>query len=111
MVQILKKCTHFMWMNEYVEKLQFEGKMNGEELMGASELMVSNFRRASPVDEQVAANVPANDLFAAELKTLNGKMSQIIDLKKKANLMAGAFYASMIFMGLLFLVFNYSSKR
>ena len=51
-VQILKKCTHFMWMNEYIEKLQFEGKMNGEELMGASEL-VSNFRRALPVDEQV----------------------------------------------------------
>jgi hypothetical protein len=38
-VWILKKCTFFMWIEDYIEKLQLDGMIKGARMMGASEQM------------------------------------------------------------------------
>ena len=78
----------FMWLDVLMIK--------GIGLMGdPEELMVW--------DEQAAA-------IRAELKKMNDNLSKIIDLKKQENYMIGAFFASMIFIELLFLVMNHGGN-
>ena len=95
--QVLKKCGHFEWLDEYVERLKLEGSTPTQEL---------NF----PV-EQAPNLTDITDLMMhsaelkCELKKIGKQLKHLIDLKQQANMMAGAFYGCVIAMGLFYLMF------
>jgi hypothetical protein len=102
----MKKCTFFMWIEDYIEKLHSNGMLKGAKMMGASqEMVMSNWDKQAVA---CRANVPATlDMVAAELKKINYNLSKIVDLKKQDNYIVAAFCACMLIIGLIFLVMSF----
>jgi hypothetical protein len=86
-----------MWIEDYIEKLQLDGMIKGGRMMDASaEMVMSNWNEQAVVSR---ANMPANlDMFGADLKKINCRLSKIVDLKKQENYIFGALCASMFVM-------------
>ncbi|XBH71387.1 hypothetical protein VPH35_098841 [Triticum aestivum] len=109
--QILKKCTHFEWMDVYVERIQFEsyidssGAATWELNLGGGVPQMENLRSSS---DRGAGRVVSMARYARnaelhleselteELKKIKKNQMEMIDLQKQANIMAGGFYCCVI---------------
>ena len=107
----MKKCKHFEWIDEYVERLQVEGAIVATEVpnpLNLAPLVVQPMgdssdgagQRAGPPDPMMG-----NAELMGELKKVNKQLKKMIDLKKSANLMAAGFYCCIIAMGFFYLFF------
>ena len=83
--QDLRKCHHFEWLDEYINRIELEGTSLGVNL-------------SSPVEELGSATVVAPvgkaDGVAAEvkeLKKMNKHLTKLVNLKKQDNLMSAIF--------------------
>ncbi|OEL18742.1 hypothetical protein BAE44_0020239, partial [Dichanthelium oligosanthes] len=72
---VLKQCKFFMWMDDYIAKLQSDGMMKGARLIGSQEEMMVGDKQAGTSRAYVTENW---DIVAAELKKMNGNLSKII---------------------------------
>ncbi|KAI4974708.1 hypothetical protein ZWY2020_048315 [Hordeum vulgare] len=95
----LPPCNHFEWMDEYIERLQMEGLID---LTGAAK-MVFDLRSAPKMmgdaeilhSDNVSLNMGDAEL-KGELKKLNKHLRQMIDFKKKDNMIGVAFYLCIV---------------
>uniref|UniRef100_A0ACD5UNC9 Uncharacterized protein n=1 Tax=Avena sativa TaxID=4498 RepID=A0ACD5UNC9_AVESA len=96
----LEECGHFEWMDKYIQDRQLQFQVLPPiqaSISSAVEEEISN--RGSPN----RAIRPLEDFFDGELQKLNKQLSQIVELKKQSNMMAGAFYLCIIAIYLMFL--------
>ena len=116
----MKKCYHFEWIDEYVDRIQFEGYVDSSvaatwelNLGGVPPTAVENTGSSGGGAGRVvpmamyACNVElhAESELTEELKKIKKHLKQMIDLQKQANIMAGGFYCCIIALFLFYLLF------
>ena len=98
--QELEECGHFEWMDQYIRDRGLQ-----VELMTPNQVVEEEISNKGAPNR---ATRPMEDLghlqgVNVELQKLNKQLSQIVELKKQANMMAGAFYVCIIAIYLMFL--------
>ena len=110
----MKQCTHFEWLDEYIERIQLEGASGELDLPLEAEKFGSG---PSGSGAPGSGAVPGfgNSIGAtvgdagvtAELKKLNKQMKKLIELQKQGNLiglMAGLFYVCVIALAFVYVM-------
>ncbi|XBI50510.1 hypothetical protein VPH35_113899 [Triticum aestivum] len=119
----LKQCTHFEWLDEYIERIQLEGASGELDLLLEAEKLGKFGSGASGSGAPGSGNsigggrpsigATVGDAgVTAELKKLNKQMKKLIKLQKQGNLMglmAALFYVCVI--GLAFVYVMIISRK
>ena len=116
----MKKCYHFEWIDEYVDRIQFEGYVDSSvaatwelNLRGVPPIAVENTGSSGGGAGRVVpmamyarnAELHAESKLTEERKKIKKHLMQMIDLQKQANIMAGGFYCCIIALFLFYLLF------
>ncbi|KAM3400795.1 hypothetical protein ACQJBY_005560 [Aegilops geniculata] len=113
----LKQCTHFEWLDEYIERIQLEGAsgeldlpLEAEKLgkfgSGPSGSGAPGFGNSIGGAHSIGAIV-GDAGVTVELKKLNKHMKKLIELRKQGNLMglmAGLFYVCVIALAFVYVM-------
>lgn len=83
----MKKCHHFEWMDDYIQRLQGMGLLDSR----------GNAIREFNLPHDSAAPAAADVELNTELKKMNKNLKQLIELKKQSNLIALGILALGIF--------------
>ena len=112
----MKQCTHFEWLDEYIERIQLEGASGELDLPLEAEKLGKFGSGASGSGapgcaHSIGATV-GDAVVTAELKKLSKQMKKLIKLQKQGNLMglmAALFYVCVI--GLTFVYVMIISRK
>ncbi|KAE8790458.1 hypothetical protein D1007_35229 [Hordeum vulgare] len=124
--KMLKKCFHFEWIDQYVNRLESEGHIDMSDA-ATRDLILPPFAverpnfssgrgaraerpmltaRITRVAEWAAlAELPVEVEVNEELKKVKKLLRQMANLQNQANLMAGTFYSCIIALFFLYLLF------
>ena len=118
----MKQCTHFEWLDEYIERIQLEGASGELDLQLAEKLgkfgSGASGSGAPGYGNSIGGARPSIGAtvgdagVTAELKKLNKQMKKLIELQKQRNLMglmAAFFYVCVI--GLAFVYVMIISRK
>ena len=89
----MKQCTHFEWLDEYIERIQLEGASGELDLPLEAEKLGKFGSGASVSGNSIGGARPSMGAtvgdagVTAELKKLNKQMKKLIELQKQGNLM------------------------
>ncbi|CAM0884199.1 unnamed protein product [Alopecurus aequalis] len=99
----LEECSHFEWMDKYIRDRGFQVEVlptnQGPQIQAAP--------ISSAVEEEISnrADRALEDFVVkSELQKLNKQLSQIVELKKQSNMMAGAYYVCLLGVIAIYLV-------
>ena len=87
----MKKCHHFEWMDDYIQRLQGSGLLDSR----GNAIRESNLPHESAAP--AAAARPVDVELKTELKKMNKNFKELIELKKQSNLIALGILALGIF--------------
>ena len=114
----MKQCTHFEWLDEYIERIQLEGA-SGELDLPLEAEKLGKFGSGpsgsgAPGSGNSIGGAPhstgatvGDAGVTAELKKLNKQMKKLIELQKQGNLMglmAGLFYVCVIALAFVYVM-------
>ena len=107
----MKQCTHFEWLDEYIERIQLEGASGELDLPLEAEKLGKFGSGASgsgaPGSAHSIGATVGDAGVTAELKKLNKQMKKLIKLQKQGNLMglmAGLFYVCVIALAFVYVM-------
>lgn len=107
----MKQCTHFEWLDEYIERIQLEGASGELDLPLEAEKLGKFGSGASgsggPGSAHSIGATVGDAGVTAELKKLNKQMKKLIELQKQGNLMglmAGLFYVCVIALAFVYVM-------
>ena len=107
----MKQCTHFEWLDEYIERIQLEGASGELDLPLEAEKLGKFGSGASgsgaPGSAHSIGATVGDAGVTAELKKLNKQMKKLIKLQKQGNLMglmAALFYVCVIALSFVYVM-------
>ena len=107
----MKQCTHFEWLDEYIERIQLEGASGELDLPLEADKLDKFGSGASgsgaPGSAHYIGATMGDAIVMAELKKLNKQMKKLIELQKQGNLMglmAGLFYVCLIALAFVYVM-------
>ena len=106
----MKQCTHFEWLDEYIERIQLEGASGELDLPLEAEKLGKFGSGASGSGNSVGGARPSmgdtvgDAGVTAELKKLNKQMKKLIELQKQGNLRARLFYVCVIALAFVYVM-------
>ena len=112
----MKQCTHFEWLDEYIERIQLEGASGELDLPLEAEKLGKFGSGASGSGNSIGGARPSIGAtvgdagVTAELKKLNKQMKKLIELQKQGNLM-GLMAALFYVCGLAFVYVMIISRK
>ena len=110
----MKQCTHFEWLDEYIERIQLEGASGELDLpLEAEKYRSGPYGSGGPGSgnsiggaHSIGATVGDAGVMA-ELKKLNKQIKKLIELQKQGNLMgliARLFYVCVIALAFVYVM-------
>ena len=104
----MKQCTHFEWLDEYIERIQLEGASGELDLLLEAEKFGSGPSGSRALESGNSIGATVGDAgVTAELKKLNRQMKKLIELQKQGNLMglmAALFYVCVIALAFVYVM-------